>query len=85
MDLMRGGGGRIFSRYSLPDTATQAYFSLACEAVALFLGGLLRLLKNTGGNDAEKNGEGRGKGKNKAPAIMHNKNEFPVQILNGKY
>ena len=49
---------------------------IACEAVALFLGGLLRFLKNTGGNDAEKNGEGRGKGKNKAPAIMHNKNEF---------
>jgi hypothetical protein len=33
----------------------------------------------------EKTGEGKGRRKNKAPATVLNKNEFPVQILNGKY
>ena len=33
--------------------------SIACKAVALFFGGLLiKIIKNTGGNGGEKNGEG---------------------------
>ena len=62
---------RIFIIPSVIQINIIVYTHVACKAVALFLGG-------TGENGGEKNGEGSGKGKNKAPAIMLNKNEFPV-------